>query len=816
MIYNFVCRGNKKICVSFQTGCNHVVPYVGPTFGRLEHYRIHEYARAAAGKSYGRSGKGMPNVDDNSMRRRGRPPKYPKIELPKIPKVELTDEEIQQSHVPSHDLNVTSQTKVINGFRVFTPEDPCPDDHCSFIGKLHYHCARPRCFTITDRIDVLNLHAKDFHSFVKILEGYEFFDRNVSCRRIHCPNNQTNRHFHCTRQKCDYSFIRHSTMSQHEKKHQYSGVVSPIALVTHSSPNPVPISPKSFHRDVPILPNSTIPSSVISQSSPKVGTATSVITSAGAFLQVKQTQSPGIPVLISQPGNIASISQGPVIVSPQMVSLQDVPQVALQQTPVTVTATPISTVQALPASITASPLLTGLPAPLVTVEGSPVAISQIDSSINSSLPLTVLLQRGANQIPQPSWNELRNKMHYAISQNCGRPFCKLKKKDHYHCFDCNQAFSDPARLRSHIGKHGVQVKRADQGSSVIKHANQVIAPAPLPQKIENNFVNQEDSLDPDEAQCLAEGGDMVSNDSDVEDTKSSSLNLNPSTFSEMISKAQEHNKISTDAESDVDEGDNALHIDIGTDVDNSNQSDCSEQKVDVSSRSGRKIFKTKNEDFMNSGEINLSKRQTSTPKNGSKQASQKVTGSGASKVIGTGTRGLRDDSIPEGYSRWRYNEECKYSKCAYRHSVTHFHCVREDCGYGFSDRSRLVQHTLRHERIDSITGGELQQYRINQDCSTVDCEYNKKMSHFHCKRCPYVCTDSSKVLTHRKYHAKMDNISNQGFEKHTAADDCGVNLCPYARKQNHFHCLIETCRAAALGPVQMTSHKAKHASRDKK
>ncbi|XP_045161717.2 zinc finger protein castor homolog 1-like [Mercenaria mercenaria] len=802
------------------TGCNHVVPYVGPTFGRLEHYRIHEYARAAAGKSYNRGSKSIPSIEDNSMRRRGRPPKYPKIELPKIPKVELTDEEIRQSHVQASDLNVTSQTKVINGFRIFSPDDPCPDERCNFIGKLHYHCARPRCFTITDRIDVLNLHAKDFHSFVKILEGYEFFDRNVSCRRIHCQNNQTNRHFHCTRQKCDYSFIRHSTMAQHEKKHQYSGGSSTTS-VTQFSPKEVPISPKTF-RDVPLsplLPNTNL-SPVLSQKAPQGGTATSVITSAAAFLQVKQTQNTGIPVFISQAGNITSLSQGPVIVSQQAIqnlSLSGT-QVALKQTPANVATVPvpISTVQALPASVTSSQLVTGLPAPLVTVGGAPIAISPIDSTNNSnpSVPLTVLLQRGVNQIPQPSWNELRTKMHYAISQNCGRPFCKLKKKDHYHCFDCNQAFSDPARLRSHIGKHGVKIPRADQGSSVIKHASQVTSPQQ--QKIENHIENQEDSLDPDEAQCLAEGRDMVDSNSDVEDPKSSSLNLNPSTFSEMISKAQEQNKISTDAESDGDDGDNALHIDTSAELDYSgNQSDSNEQKGDVSIRSGRKIFKTKKDDFMNSGDINLSKqRQLSAPKSNSKQMSLKSPTTGGNKIIGTGTRGLRDDSIPDGYSRWRYNEECKYPKCAYRHSVTHFHCVRDDCGYGFSDRSRLVQHTLRHERIDSITGGELQQYRINQDCGAIECEYNKKMSHFHCKRCSYVCTDSSKVLTHRKYHAKMDNISNQGFEKHTAADDCGVSLCPYARKQNHFHCLIESCRAAALGPVQMTSHKAKHTSRD--
>ncbi|KAL4220946.1 Zinc finger protein castor 1 [Mactra antiquata] len=779
------------------TGCSHVVPYIGPTFGRLEHYRIHEYARAAAGKSYGRSGRGLNNMDDSSMRRRGRPPKYPKLDLPKIPKVELTDEEIQMSHVPAQETEVNDKVKVINGFRVFSPDDPCPDERCNFVGKLHYHCARPRCFTITDRIDVLNLHAKDFHSFVKILEGYEFFDRNVSCRRMHCPNNQTNRHFHCSRPKCDYSFIRHSTMSQHEKKHQAS----------NGSNGTDPTSPRAVVRDIPLLPVGSIGSPTNVQPTTNMSSVTSVITSNTAFLPVKSSQT-GLPIFIPQSGTITSLPQGQVIISPQPINLVG----GNAKTPINVSSIPISAVQALPASVSATTLVTGLPAPLVTNDGNlsvSAAVNTANGS-NASVPLTVLLQRGLNPVPLPTWNEIKQKMHFAISQNCGRPFCKLKKKDHYHCRECNQAFSDPARLRSHIGKHGIKLKGTEPENTVIKHVSQLgtIGFQRSDVNVVDKIENQD--MDPDEVQCLTEGGDMPQDDSDVEDTKSSSLNLNPSTFSEMISKAQEQNKISSD-DSD-DDGENCLHIDIVPEADvNGNMSDSNEQRADISSRSGRKIIKTKKEDFMNSGDINLNKqRQSSVPKPITKQAPTKPSNGHSSKLAFGGTRGLRDDSIPEGYSRWRYNEECKYSRCAYKHSVTHFHCIRDDCGYGFSDRSRLVQHTLRHERIDSITGGELQQYRINQDCENNNCEYNKKMSHFHCKRCTYSCTDSSKVLTHRKHHAKMDNISNQGFEKFFAADDCAISLCPYSRKQSHFHCLVDTCRAAVLGPVQMTSHKAKH------
>jgi hypothetical protein len=41
----------------------------------------------------------------------------------------------------------------------------------------------------------------------------------------------------------------------------------------------------------------------------------------------------------------------------------------------------------------------------------------------------------------------------------------LKKRDHYHCIDCSQAFSDPARLRAHISRHGIKLAKNDGGAA---------------------------------------------------------------------------------------------------------------------------------------------------------------------------------------------------------------------------------------------------------------------------------------------------------------------------------------------------------------
>ena len=654
--------------------------------------------------------------------------------------------------------------KVINGFRIFRADDPCPDAECGYVGKTHFHCARPRCYTITDRMDVMNLHAKDFHSFVKILDGFEFYDRNVSCRRINCPNNQINRHFHCTRPRCDYSFIRHSTMPQHEKKHQSEGEVPILPVIKQD----LPVSTKSF---VPIVPAS----SNINLASPPL---TPVIKTSGTFIPVSPgSQISPIPLsaMVTSNGQpvATSLPPGAVIMSQLAADLSKftVPQCSVPLT--------ISAVQALPANVTTSQLMAGLPTPILTTGGVvPQAALTVGASQNSSVPLTVLLQRGINQIPQPSWSDLRSKMHYAITQNCGRPFCKLKKKDHYHCYDCNQAFSDPARLRSHIGKHGLKFKRPEHGAKLN-------SPTPIAPKHQADVNRTSDAdMDPEEAKCLADAKEYagVESDENEEMESNSSLNLNPSTFSKMISKAQEENKFSSDNETSADVPE--VKKEIADDIETNDLKD-------TSNWSGRKITKPKHNDFIDSNAVLVNTvvkpKKISSPRTNSK-----------------------DDSIPAGYSRWRFNDDCQYTKCAYRQSVTHFHCVRTDCGYGFSDRSRLVQHTLRHERIDSITGGELQQFRINQDCGRGGCEFNLKMSHFHCHRCAYCCTDSSKVLTHRKYHAKLDSINSQGFQKYSVADDCHVSVCPYVGKQNHFHCLAEDCRTPVLGPAQMQSHKLKH------
>lgn len=75
----------------------------------------------------------------------------------------------------------------------------------------------------------------------------------------------------------------------------------------------------------------------------------------------------------------------------------------------------------------------------------------------------------------------------------------------------------------------------------------------------------------------------------------------------------------------------------------------------------------------------------------------------------------------------RFNEDCQYQHCGYREHQTHFHCQRQDCGYSFCDKTRFVQHTARHERLDTLMGGDFQQYRANVACGRTDCAYTTNL-----------------------------------------------------------------------------------------
>ncbi|EDV39348.1 uncharacterized protein Dana_GF25271 [Drosophila ananassae] len=187
-------------------------------------------------------------------------------------------------------------------------------------------------------------------------------------------------------------------------------------------------------------------------------------------------------------------------------------------------------------------------------------------------------------------------------------------------------------------------------------------------------------------------------------------------------------------------------------------------------------------------------------------------------------RRIRDHDIPSGYLKFRFNEDCGFEKCGYRNHQSHFHCNRRDCHYSFCDKTRFVQHTARHDRMDTLMGDDFRQFRANMQCGVASCSYaastgrssdsdpldsvastSKKTSHFHCRKCDYVCTDSNKVVAHRRLHLRQDYVRSAGFRKVNGNEPCNSTSCTYALRHTHYHCV--TCDGGVLSRAQLSGHK---------
>uniref|UniRef100_UPI003AAA7811 zinc finger protein castor homolog 1 n=1 Tax=Centroberyx gerrardi TaxID=166262 RepID=UPI003AAA7811 len=176
---------------------------------------------------------------------------------------------------------------------------------------------------------------------------------------------------------------------------------------------------------------------------------------------------------------------------------------------------------------------------------------------------------------------------------------------------------------------------------------------------------------------------------------------------------------------------------------------------------------------------------------------------------------LDEGMMLEGFRRYDLYENCKDLGCQFSLKVTHYHCTRENCGYKFCGRTHMYKHAQHHDRVDNLVLDDFKRFKSSLSCNFPDCQFSGNSTHFHCLRCGFRCTDSTKVTAHRKHHGKQDVISAAGFCQFSSSVDCEVVDCKYKLKCSHFHCTFPECKHTVVGMSQMDSHKRKHEKQER-
>ncbi|XP_020487878.1 zinc finger protein castor homolog 1 isoform X5 [Labrus bergylta] len=176
---------------------------------------------------------------------------------------------------------------------------------------------------------------------------------------------------------------------------------------------------------------------------------------------------------------------------------------------------------------------------------------------------------------------------------------------------------------------------------------------------------------------------------------------------------------------------------------------------------------------------------------------------------------LDEGMMLEGFRRYDLYENCKDPGCQFSLKVTHYHCTRENCGYKFCGRTHMYKHAQHHDRVDNLVLDDFKRFKSSLSCNFSDCQFSGNSTHFHCLRCGFRCTDSTKVTAHRKHHGKQDVISAAGFCQFSSSVDCTVPDCKYKLKCSHFHCTFPECKHTVVGMSQMDSHKRKHEKQER-
>ncbi len=451
---------------------------------------------------------------------------------------------------------------------------------------------------------------------------------------------------------------------------------------------------------------------------------------------------------------------------------------------------------------------------------------------SDSRPLTMLLQQKGNPTPQLSWSALKMKMHYGMAQNCGRPFCKLKKKDHYHCFDCNQAFSEPVRLRSHVTKHGIKVDKFEKVYQPMLNptpASSLMAalvtqdqhqPRPEAEQTRKTFsngpANNTPSADAANLRAVNTDSDENKEEQQCEDVNvSSSLNLNPSTFSSMLNKGTSFSVPDDAVPGVIQSADVNTAMDLSTshtqptaqntakemETDDSDTPEAKEPDEDTNVVTGEVTNETHEEaevaepslcDTKDNATVNLKKKQKDS---NDRRSGRKRNAPNTNDFVDTVAKQPKIDTTgkPSAQPKSRSSPRTKViqqtlaSKRRVKSRIYSLVAALENNAASLEDQAEDgdVEKVAPNVELEGFV-----RFPFGVECGVPRCTYRLNGSHWHCKEdsCTFGLTDRSRAAGHAQKHAQVKAMLGNDFEHYRAKSNCNRADCEHALLSAHFHC----------------------------